>query len=90
MRKRLEYPADTSPTPSGASGDLLREILVPVPEGVGLDDLEILSELCDDLLLTAEDAAEILETLGVSSARPPDGAMHVYVVRTRFMSSRSD
>ena len=39
VRKRLEYPADTSPAPGGASGDLLREILVPIPEGVGLDDL---------------------------------------------------
>ena len=68
-RKRLEYPTDTSPTPGGVSGDSLREILVPVPEGVGLEDLDILSELCDDLLLTAEDAAEILETLDASSAR---------------------
>ena len=68
-RKRLEYPTDTSPTSGGVSGDLLREILVPVPEGVGLEDLNILSELCDDLLLTAEDAAEILETLDASSAR---------------------
>ena len=68
-RKRLEYPTDTSPTPGGVSGDLLREILVPVPEGVGLGDLDILLELCDGPLLTAEDAAEILETLGASSAK---------------------
>ena len=42
-RKRLEYPTNTSPTPGGVSGDLLREILIPFPEGVGLEDLDILS-----------------------------------------------
>ena len=43
-----------------ASGDLHHDFSVPVPKGVGLEDLDILSELCDDPLLTAEDAVEIL------------------------------
>ena len=42
---------------------------------MGLEDLDILSELCDDLLLTAEDAAEILETLDTSSARQAHGRL---------------
>ena len=86
-RKRLEYPTDTSPTPGGVSGDLLREILVPIPKGVGLEDLDILSELCDDPLLTAEDAAEILETLDASSAQQARSESWVatrIVARTRL------
>ena len=68
-RKRLEYPVDHSPTVREAGGDLHDDFSVPVPKGVGLEDLDILSELCDDPLLTAEDAVEILETLDALSAQ---------------------
>ena len=85
-RKRLEYPVDHSPTVREASGDLHDDFSVPVPEGVGLEDLDILSELCDDPLLTAEDAVEILETLDTLSAqqaRWKSWAATLTITRTR-------
>mgnify|MGYP001404101836 FL=1 len=85
-RKRLEYPVDHSPTVREAGGDLHDDFSVPVPEGVGLEDLDILSELCDDPLLTAEDAVEILETLDALSAqqaRSESWAATLTITRTR-------
>ena len=85
-RKRLEYPVDHSPTVREAGGDLHDDFSVPVPKGVGLEDLDILSELCDDPLLTAEDAVEILETLDALSAqqaRSESWAATLTITRTR-------
>ena len=85
-RKRLECQVDHSPAACEASGDLLLDFSVPVPEGVGLEDLDILSELCDDPLLTVEDAVEILETLDALSAqqaRSESWAATLTITRTR-------
>ena len=53
---------------------------------MGFEDLDILSELCDDPLLTAEDAVEILETLDALSAqqaRSESWAATLTITRTR-------
>ena len=67
-RKRLQYPAEASPTSGERHENLVDELFVPIPEGVGRQDLDDLSELLEDPSLTAEDFAEILETLDASSA----------------------
>ena len=68
-RKRLQYSAEASPTTGERRENLVDELFVPIPEGVGRQDLDDLSELLEDPSLAAEDLAEILETLGASSAQ---------------------
>ena len=68
-RKRSEYLDEASPTIGGGCEHSSRDTFVPIPEGVGRQDLDDLSELLKDPSLTAEDLAEILETLDISSAK---------------------
>ena len=67
-RKRLQYLDEALPITGGGSESSARNTFVPIPEGVGRQDLDDLSELLEDPSLTAEDFAEILETLDASSA----------------------
>ena len=67
-RKHLRYPAEAPPTAGEERGKLAADIFVPIPGGVGRQDLDDLSELLEDPSLTAEDLTEILETLGALSA----------------------
>ena len=61
-RKRLDYLDDAAPTIGEGCEHSSRDIFVPIPEGVGRQDLDGLSELLKDPSLTAEDLAEILES----------------------------
>ena len=65
----MQYLDEALPITGGGSEISVRNIFVPIPEGVGRQDLDDLSELLEDPSLTVEDLAEILEILDASSAQ---------------------